>query len=72
MSQKVIFVFKNEYLFVDETCTKCSTGLEIPVQLCVQMCRGREAPNNRWNGDNATCNQPGHCGEWRNVEHAWN
>jgi hypothetical protein len=63
MSQKVIYVYKSEYLFVDKTYTKCGTRIESPVQLCFQMCTGRKAPNNRWTGDNAICNQTGRCVE---------
>ena len=67
MSQKVTYVLKSEYMFVDKTCTKFSTRIDSPVQLCVQVCTGKGAPNKRWTGDNVTCNQYGSCGEQKNV-----
>jgi len=44
MSQKVIYVFKSEYLFVDKICTKCSTRIDSPVQLFVFRCVQGERP----------------------------
>ena len=63
MFQKEIYVFKSEYLFVDKTSTECSIRIKCSVQLCSQVCAGRETTNSRWAGDIAPCNQPERCGE---------
>jgi hypothetical protein len=45
ITQKIINAFKSDYLSAHKTCTKCRTRIESPVQLCVQACTGRGAPN---------------------------
>ena len=44
MLRKVIYLFKSEYLFVDKrsAVVQCSTKIESPIQLCFQLCAGRE------------------------------